>query len=202
MRVSFDLPDCEYREEIENIIGDVVEKHPLGSGILTPEVVDKLEVIVSLNGNDPCFGPEIDCSNRPVVVIRCGLAQYMSPDSLFERDLFAVHMYHEFTHLIDWYDQDFGVTEEKRKKCAEKSTGISVDVCIELWNLYINGRLWRRDIKVETFDEYKQKKFGKRLARGLMNLRTLEIFEKAYLSNNLSYDGIITMAEEIVAGGL
>ena len=182
IKIDLSVPSYHYAICMCSCINNVLQDHPLGADILTPEVLSNLKVKVDLK---PGSGIEINCAQYPLVILILDPAKYESGDS-FDEELFKIHLYHEFTHLADRLKKDFGVTMTRKV----------TDITLDLWNLHINGRLWRQGIKVKSFEDSIQGWFGRRKKPISASARAL--YKKAWDAEELSYNQIVELAKQII----
>ncbi|MBI2907754.1 MAG: hypothetical protein HYX92_08880 [Chloroflexi bacterium] len=177
--------------EMRRIVREVLKAHPLGEGVLTNKVLDDLIVYLCADSQGPSACPRIDCACYPLLTVRFGSTKY-ERDGEFDKQLFKLHMCHEFTHLVDRRDPAFAITKAKEDYACTLPQGIVMD----LWNLYVNGRLWRKGVQVESFEEFRRKVFGRALDSGRIRDAALEPFQRASESDRLAFDDLTALAEE------
>lgn len=195
MCVSFSPSNYVIADTMHLVLASILRNHPLGGNALENQLQSGLTVCVKIDSQNVDADPEIDCSRYSRVVIKFGCNKYLKCGQLDE-DLFYKHMCHELTHLIDRLDSSFGITDDKEQYAQHISQGLLPPIYMDLWNLYINGRLERKGIKVESFEEFKRKRFGRRLCLGLINDTALEPYGVAFDSDRLTFDDIISLTKE------
>ena len=81
-------------------------------------------------------GPNIEFDKEDKIAT-LGLSEYD-----FNRVNIEFILYHEFSHIIDRIDPDFGYSDEKKELLTDPEK-----LCVmELWNIYIDSRLNNHDL--------------------------------------------------------
>ncbi len=189
------LYDSQYRHtnDMRSCISSVLQNHKLGTSIITPEMIKNLRIKLLLKSG---VNIQIGCRQYPLILLWLDPAKY-EQDDLFDKELFMKHLYHEFTHLIDRRNPIFGITERKEQN-AENLLSDFKYLLKDLWNLYIDGRLWRRDIKVKSFKDYMDGWFGKKLAKGwCIDSDVIKLYKKAWNAEKLTYARLVSLAKKI-----
>lgn len=184
VQISFSNPSCRYASDMCSCINSVLKNHPLGADILTSEVLKNLEIAVELKAEAET---NIDCKQYPTVRLVIDPANYERRGH-FEKKLLKRHLYHEFTHLIDRLNTTFELGLEKVPEANVS----------KMWNVYIDGRLWRRGIKIKSREEYHRFLFGRRLDKGLDCSKAINLCETVWNTDSLTYQDIISLTKAII----
>jgi hypothetical protein len=111
-----------------DLLSHIVNAHPLGQNLMTN--IKTLLIHESENG------PNIEFDDEDQIATLC-LSKYD-----FNRDNFEFILYHEFSHIIDRTNPDFGYSDEKKDLLSDPEK-----LCVmELWNIYIDARLNNHDL--------------------------------------------------------
>jgi len=183
VKICLSNPGYYYAGAICSSINSVLQNHPLGTDILTPEVLDELIVKIDLKSG---ANIGIDCKQYPRVTLHVDSAKY-EQKKRFNEELFRIHSYHEFTHLIDRLNRHFGLGLSENPLPNEMG----------LWNIYIDGRLWRRGIKVKSFEDYEQVLFGTRLNMGYDCSQAINESNRVWDAENVTYHWISVLTKKI-----
>ena len=180
VEIHLSNPDYCYASNITSSIRSVLENHPLGTNILTSKVLDILKIKVA-------FGePSIECNQYPNIILHLNPYSYQM-EGHFNETLCKQHLYHEFTHLIDRLNPEFqlGLTNNPQ------------DNEVRIWNVYIDGRLWKENIKVKSFEDYETLLFGRRLQRGYRCSEAIRKCKIVWEAKSLTYNDIASLTIEI-----
>ena len=199
MNINFFPPDYRFANEMKLMICNVLQNHPLSVNILTPAVLKELTINVDVDFLDADKSPEIGCREYPQVKLCFGSNRY-SNDGRFDSGKFRLEILHEFVHLIDRRNLGFGITEEKEKYAKKLSEDFSVAIHMDSWNCYINGRLWRKGIRIQSLEEFVKKRYGNKIRLGNIDKATIELlYKKAWDSDQLTFDEIIELTKRVVS---
>jgi hypothetical protein len=110
---------------------------------------------------------------------------------------------HELTHIIDRHDSEFvgklsplEITYEIESLHVERLKS-EKRAFHTFWNAYINGRLKRREIFVDTFENSLREKFGDiRIRKGLTDERERRALQHVWETEPLTFQELVSYAKE------
>lgn len=190
--IAGEYPD---KEKMQSIIRKVIERHPLNAGILTLDDITSLNIVVKITDDFSCLN--VDSSQFPCITLQVDLWRYPSTNL---DSTFCLHAYHEFTHVIDRQNSDFGLTAQKEAEIKGREDAFKkthrFSIFVDLWNCYIDGRLERKGIIVKTLAE-RLEEIPQQLPQPVSAALT-EACQKAWNSDRLTAGDLLDLASRCI----
>jgi len=109
-----------------SVLNRVVKTHPF-----SPNLYQQIHTITVSEDDSEIINPRISFNHET-----CGVTLYVV-SQLYRRNNCDYILYHEFGHIADRLNPNFGYSDEKKSSL----TDIEQYALMEVWNLYIDSRL-------------------------------------------------------------
>ena len=189
--VQIQIIPCDYqnRNELIAIIKNVIKQHSLKDSV-TSAVREQLlntPVYVEISDYLIDMGPSVRLRFDPMM--------YQDKQ---EREKV---LYHEFTHIIDRLDPNFGINcqneDEARNIQPSAMTNSDFFLYKSIWNCYIDGTLEQFKQNPRSLQQHLQEFYDntKRLG-GHFAPEVNEILKSAWKNKNLTFNEIVSLTQE------
>lgn len=208
IRIDFDFQDRQFRalveqwiEKARKLLEATVENHPFNGNELD---IGHLEIKVKVGYKEKATvymkPTAINCDNFPKIDLwleehhflgQTGQEGQFTTENFSEEGFKKITL-HEFGHMFDELSLIFNRDSQlrTRKESLRKSSKRTYLIFMGLWNLYIDGRLWKED--EEKLQE------GIRWFEDAQKIHNKEVLRKVWNGRDLTYMEIMKHAESLV----
>lgn len=131
-------------------------------------------------------------SGLPVIEIRVLASRFSNPDEMSDLNAFLIH---EFMHAKDMVDPDFDYEDSFIPGNPSTKNLITARFRL-LWNIYVDARLARREIKSVLTREARYREFDN-YYRKVPDKQRRGIFEGLWKADKLTHEELLSMATDL-----
>lgn len=174
----------------------VVENHPLRDTFVKRvyECLKDMQLKVDMRENTPSTGIHYDRESNNAIL-------YIDLSIYSDKKCREKVLTHEFTHVLDQIDDDFGITEDRRQTALtfqlEGFTNADFKLYQLVWDCYIDGRLEDSCQNPRSLDERSnQLKDMAQHAGGSFSVDVDGILAIAWHSKQLTFPDILNLVQQ------